>query len=1598
MTKARKVAWIIVALLAAAAIGGGIFYHLRQNTPEKLLSRARLAVQAGYFDKAEDLVDSYIGVEPNDWKGHFLKAQIFIKQGKYEQARPPLEQTRRLKGADDPTLTVAIAGTYSNAAMARAAAPSKAGAAGKIEAMKAAIEELADANDVLMTYQADPNHIEIRQAKAINARRKATVLRSISDLLLEEARVAEAARNPGEAEKNRSLSEFELSQSHEAMEVVIEGLLSVVVEDPSRDDAAGILLDCCLAATNPALRGQGTPSGLSLAAKALAAMNKVRETIESLNPPPPNATVTLALADFQHAAGDAEKIAAIAERLDKVIASNPNHHRAKLARAKVAMAGGDLDKVKTLAGQVAKANPADIEARLLSIQAMLCKATTAPPSRAEPAYAEAERQLYEVKSRLAPGSPFFAQANYLYAVAAEYSGKRELAMNALRVVATQAEEAREAGKAGSSSPYVPMPFVSDVERIYATRLLRQGAAEEAFICAQPYYAQYPDDPTALNLLVESALATGRRQLAANALRKAWKGDATGGSWRGMASSPAMLLVVVDGFASLAMRNDAEAVLTELLDKAAASPPKTKEDSIAVADAMIRRNRFGEAEKILTDVLGRSPRDLQAMGLLAKLYAATGRYTLAEEVCRQAVAAEPAAPRHRLSLARLLIEAGDLDEARQVLEPVVPTSASAAVMDIRIRQLKGEPIESDARALLKRGDLGRHHRPQLAALYLAAGRFEECKETCLTLLQEDKGNADLLATLAGAYRALGRSDKAIETWKEAVKTNPGNSGVYRQLLPLLIFSQSASADGAEPSSLIRMKSQEAVEVTKKAQSIMAAIPSARADLVDLAVARFYEKARLYHQAAESYGKLAADSKVTPDVRYLAQLRYARALADLNQPDKALEALDLLIKNNTGRAQTRPMADKADLLALLHRTDDAVEELKTLRQRAIQARDTESLTRAVGTYARMGKPELAIQVCRELRGLVPNDPTSYLLEANTLDTSGRSEQAIELYEQAIELQPNNFAMHDRLVRLLNRLRRPQEALEAVRRPQKLGRAGRLHGLLREGLLLTNWGLAAQAVDRFEKLAELQEELRPDHQITMASCLRRLGRNEEAAATLKKVPPHSAQYVPAQLMLAEMADGTDAKLTIARELGRVKSGSPAALRYEMSLLVDANKPDEALAALKRYQADGARPRPIPAAVRGLALVAAAQTGDPNAVGHICGQVTEVATSTGIRMGAALLAMDDPNLADIRPGPAEPSVYPTMMSLCLAGRAGDANAAAACVSHLKKLRALLASRQPPRKIPPAQLLLCGILGGDEEFTIEAADLLSSLTLRQAAKELLSAEPGKRSEEATDLLRCALAREAGLPALSRTWAMALLKARPTCQWAAMEMALAGSSQAELEQVAKTVKPIDSLIARKIQADLMMRSGRYGEAVKLYAALAAQEGNQDPTVLEDYALALEAAEKLPEALAAYRKIWEDFQTPLAANNAACLVMKLHGGDPAKLAEAAGWVEKALTRMPAPALVETAGWLAHLQGKNDKALALLRGAIGGLIDSPEAHYHLGTVESAAGNTELGNWHLSAAVDLGNDLKATGKPIPKTTAQAVELAKQALSAAAKPQRVN
>ena len=1631
MTKARSIAWIVVVLFVVGLIGGGIFY-VYQNRGDKLLRRAELALRAKNFDKADSLVGDHLSKYPKDWRGYFLRARIYMKQGKFVDARAPLTDANSLNSGN-ASLAIAMAQTYSSPALRALGSLGSADNTRKIEALREAANALEKANEVLRTFKSPDEKamLDIAENIAMNYQRTGFALQTMADILEDDARIAEASRDMDAAVKKRDRSRYEQGRARKVFAQAIQKLLEVIQKDPARPQAAEALVNLCLDHLSENLRQEdaANPGALVLAKKATADLASAREAMKDPNTAPPTAEALLAVYDLQSYAPTADtkagksKIAEVGKRLEKVLKANPKDPSIKIALGQVSMvqAGFNdanqsarlLQDAKRLADEVIQNDRRNFGARLLRAKVMLSQTdrayqaakTEKAQEEAKALYAPVEKDLFTLKSDY----PNNSQALYYYAYAAQKAGKTELAHDARRALIQLEERTLARGKRyrhGQGKHF------AQARKQFVKQLLQQGFYAQAFADAEPLYRNHPQDPEAITLFVQAARDTEQTNLARQTLNEAWQAALTKANQADPnrpgetpTPLPVTLMAVAEGFRSLGDTNEAAKVLDDLLSndaKARADNPdkkRTPDETLAVANALIYKQRSSEAETLLLNEITTSPKRPKTYLVLANLYKATNRDLQAEELYRKAVSLDDKHdPAYRLALAKMLVSLGDLDDAKSVLEPIAKLKFNKVeLLQLWIQSLRGELIDTDVQDLLRRPNAEKKYGAQIAQICLAANKPEQCRDICKAGLKANPGDAAYLVPLARAYLALGEKDDGIKTWKKAIQAQPRQLPFYQQTVLQIVSRGDPNATASRPAGPISITLKEFEEKTGQAGAEMMRIPGARQEFVDFAIANQFERVRLYDRAGEMLANVATNRTASPGIRYRAQLQKAQVLALTNKPDDAIKSLDELIAANKGIAKTSAMYAKAKMLAIMRRADAAKEALNDLCQEAGKKENKhhDILHKTAALQLKLGLIEQAEATCDVMKQLFPGSPRSCVMRAEIFLTKGQFGQAVKLYEEAISHQPANFDLYLRLADILDAQGQSKAALAALERVEHLGQVGMPFGLLHQGKLLSRWGLRAEAIKKLEKLSAMQARPNPAVQLALATSFGRLGQKDQAKAAIAKISEYSHQYVAAQLLLTDLTDGANAKLAIVRDLASKKPGNESTLIYEMSLLLREKNPAEALKAFDARQASARPHSPLSMKVAPLALRAAILAGNSASMKQISQAIATRTKTPQWRLAAAMLAMDDePKKAG--KALAESSIYPTMLRLCLANRSGDANEARECAAWLGKTNADLAKRPQPVSIPTNLMLLCGLLAKDNSLTKASLAKLGSGIAAQAARELMSDRPGQAESDAETikLLKAGIARELHIPQLALAWAMEALKARATCQWAAMELSLAGASPENVKQAVGILRPVDCDLAKILGAMVLQQDGKYKQAAEIYAALADKTGDIGPSYLPDQAMALENAGQLAEALNLYRKILQKGIEPQAANNAACLVMQLSPNDKAKLAEAKQWMDAALVALPTPAVADTAGWLAHLQGRDTEALRLLRRAIRGLPDSPDVHYHLGLLEHAAGDANMGRLHLEAAVNLGNDLKTIGKPVPPATAEAIKLAAKALATAKNP----
>lgn len=1258
-----------------------------------------------------------------------------------------------------------------------------------------------------------------------------------------------------------------------------------------------------------------------------------RKAIMALESPPPIPAMTIALhevANEKDATKRRKRLESFSKLLDSLLKKHPKKLRLKLARANAALMLGDLAAADRFCGEILKDLPNQSQARFIRAKVLMQQGKNA----------EAAGILFELMPNSAGRDRRSAiDVHIAYARAAQALGEKDSAYEAMRKVVTELD-----------------PNNALARRYLAASLLQEGKYHKAFTDAQEYYRAHPDDPVALKLFVETASRTDRSDLAKKAMAK---------TWADYSDRPEMMIVVAEGYLLLGDKSKAE----KATRRAAECKPVTAEARLAVARAYRMSGRTSEAEKILSDELAQDPQRPRFHFELGQLYVATGRVLQAVEQYQSAVQLNAQNATYRLALAQTLFDIGDLKRCRSVLERFDASNTEANMLRLRVGLLLGEPVPIDQALQKVRG--AKQADRSLAIIYLNSGQPKQCVQICLAGLKKTPDDYQLRFLLGQAYLVQGQRDKCLDQWSTVLKATPKQLPIYLRIAGVLAARLSP------------------LEVEKA----LLVIPGARRDMIDLTMGQLFADAGNFKASAKAYGRLIDNPESSEFSRNRARLLRARMLAADGSADQAIAELDKLSQIQTWHRAA--MESKAIILVAADRRTEAGDLLSQLSKIAVDIKDTVALRRIARLYLRIEMVEKALAVCDDVEKLFPNDAVSYLLRAAVLSGAGRMSEAFPLLQKAIDLQPSNVGTYLVLARMLDTMHHPAQALAVLKRVEKLGKVERTTSLYEQGLLFARWGLYAQSLDSFQKIVAEGHTDIPKIQLALGRAFAGLGQEDRARNLLKTISVYSPQYVPAQRLLAGIAETKEAKLKILSRLEKAKPANVGVLVQKMNVLFEAARPADAVAAFRSFVSRRAEDQPIPSKVAHLAIRAMLAAGDRVAAAELASRMAKDTSAPTWRQLTVLLKLDD-NIAAAKMLPAadKANFYDAVLGLILSVQKDDKASARKWADRIDRINRQLTLMSSPRAIPSRYRILVALAAGRvSQAQTELTNFKNTGDVsRNAAAELISLariDAKAAAAEATSLLKTSVATDLGLAGFSKSLAMAVLKARPECQWAAAMVIKNRPDLATLKVLLETIKPKDCVMAMTIRASVLLNEGEYEKAAEVYRK-AAEIEKDNPYLVLVQAMATEKAGEFAEALSLYRKVWQATQDPVAGNNAAYLVAQLYPMDAARLTEALKWTEAAVKAAPkAVAFRDTKGWISFLLGRKKQALADIRQAVKGLPRSPEVHYHLGVIETDVGNLEMGRWHFSAAISSADAIKTDGKELTVAEAKAVELAKAALA---------
>jgi tetratricopeptide (TPR) repeat protein len=501
------------------------------------------------------------------------------------------------------------------------------------------------------------------------------------------------------------------------------------------------------------------------------------------------------------------------------------------------------------------------------------------------------------------------------------------------------------------------------------------------------------------------------------------------------------LALAQLYSSLGQEPQVEGLLIELTHL----KPNEKSDRLRLAQYYMRLNRFDQAEHVLRDAVKAMPTERELKIALIEFLGARRSRDMADKELSAMIAANPKDYDLKLTQAQFYTQGKEYDKAETVYKQIIadadgtPPAATArdrlAALKIQNDDVAGaekllaevlakSPRDNDA--LILRGNLALAQKdPKAAIVDLRA------------VLRDQPNAVGVMRTLARAHLANGEPALAEETMRRAVDVNPKDGAARLDLAQLL--AQTGKSEQAkavidelvkqQPNNLTALETQFRVSAASRdvagaksaADAIVALQPaSALGYYFQGAVA---ESANHLEDAVKLYS--VALDKQPEAVEPLQAL--ALLLVKLNRTQDAIKRLD----DVTAKYPSLPLASniKGDILLGTQHADDAQSAFKTAIQREPKwwvpyrglARAQQSVER--GSPAAVATLQDGIAKATE--------PESLQIDlARIFETSGKSDDAIHLYEQTLRKDPRSDVAANNLAMLLATFKTDRASLDRAK----------------------------------------------------------------------------------------------------------------------------------------------------------------------------------------------------------------------------------------------------------------------------------------------------------------------------------------------------------------------------------------------------------------------------------------------------------------------------------------------------------------------------------------------------------------------------------------
>jgi putative PEP-CTERM system TPR-repeat lipoprotein len=564
-----------------------------------------------------------------------------------------------------------------------------------------------------------------------------------------------------------------------------------------------------------------------------------------------------------------------------------------------------------------------------------------------------------------------------------------------------------------------------VSKVLASIYLAEGSADKAIDALDPYLKAHASDSQAMALLASAHIAKGRHARAADLMHKALK------------SSDAPELYAAYGLSLLGSGQSGAAVAQ--LESAYRKDPGQTQAAVALVTLYLRTQQAGKAMAVAADLVRRQPSNPAFQNLLGVAKAGARDTPGARSAFEQAIRLDPGLAPARIHLARLESDARNFPKALKLLEDVLqadPNNTEALFEQAQIATRVGKP--EDALRLLQRGfDVGgtKDLRTSLSLvdLHLRSGRTGAALKAVQQLSAAEPENVAILIALARVQLTGGDPAAAKTVLTSASRLAPVEAPVQTEVASLQLLAgdvagaayaldKALSAQvGYMPAQVlmteVELRQGEYAKAEARAEGVLRKLPKAAIGHSlkgDIALARKQTDAALAH-----YRKA---HQVQPSSDTLSRLFRWQATRDAKA---ALALAEPWLKSHPADHGVRRLV--VEVLVRMRSYAAARTELELVR-RSLPG-DAGVLNDLALVMSRLGDPA-ALDMAEQAVKAAPNNPAVMDTAGWVALSAGQPERAIQLLREARLRIPENPEVRYHLGAALVKTGRTAEARDELR----------------------------------------------------------------------------------------------------------------------------------------------------------------------------------------------------------------------------------------------------------------------------------------------------------------------------------------------------------------------------------------------------------------------------------------------------------------------------------------------------------------------------------------------------------------------------------------